>query len=143
MNLDQLSKQGGMLKLLLEQSRRWLVLDRKVKGVLPVNLHAHVQTACIDRGRLVLLAANNMAASRLKMILPQISPRLCALDEEIAEVAVKVVPKVPEPPKSNSLKLSPAALMHFDEAASRLQNKHPELAEALADLVGKHHFERK
>ena len=96
------------------------------------------QTACIEDGRLVLLAANNMAASRLKMILPSILPKLQALHDGIREVVVRVVPKPPPQPKTNSLRLSETALDSFDAAAAKLEGKHPELAAALAELVRKH-----
>ena len=69
MDLAQLGKRDRLLAGLLQQSQQWRKLDAKIKTVLPVNLHPHFQTACIEDGRLVLLAANNMAASRLKMIL--------------------------------------------------------------------------
>ncbi|MDU8023112.1 MAG: DUF721 domain-containing protein [Neisseria sp.] len=98
----------------------------------------HFQTACIEDGRLVLLAANNMAASRLKMILPAMLPKLQALHAGVREVVVRVVPKPPAQPKTNSLRLSEAALDSFDEAAAKLEGKHPELAAALAELVRKH-----
>lgn len=86
----------------------------------------------------MLLAANGMAASRLKMILPALVPQLQELNAGIRDVAVKVVPKPPAQPKVNSLNLSGAALESFDAAAAKLEDKHPELAAALAELVRKH-----
>lgn len=59
--------------------------------LLPANLHPHFQTACIEDGRLVLLAANNMAASRLKMIAPSVLPQLAGLDASIRSVSVRLV----------------------------------------------------
>ena len=56
----------------------------------------------------------------------------------IRDVVVKVVPKPPAQPKVNSLHLSGAALESFDAAAAKLEDKHPELAAALAELVRKH-----
>ena len=84
------------------------------------------------------MAANNMAASRLKMIVPSVLPQLASLDEAIRSVSVKVVPKPESRPKTNTLHLSKAALESFDSAAARLEKRHPELAEALAELVRKH-----
>ncbi|MDU6148675.1 MAG: DciA family protein, partial [Neisseria subflava] len=121
-----------------QQSQQWRKLDAKIKTVLPANLHPHFQTACVEDGRLVLLAANNMAASRLKMILPAMLPKLQTLHTGVREVVVRVVPKPPAQPKTNSLRLSEAALDSFDEAAAKLEGKHPELAAALAELVRKH-----
>ena len=138
MDLAQLGKRDHLLAGLLQQSQQWRKLDAKIKTVLPVNLHPHFQTACIEDGRLVLLAANNMAASRLKMILPAMLPKLQTLHAGVREVVVRVVPKPPVQPKTNSLRLSEAALDSFDEAAAKLEGKHPELAAALAELVRKH-----
>ena len=138
MNLEQLGKLDARLAGLLQQSQQWRRLDAAVKRILPANLHPHFQTACIEEGRLVLLAANGMAASRLKMILPALVPQLQDLNAGIRDVAVKVVPKPPAQPKVNSLHLSGAALESFDAAAAKLEDKHPELAAALAELVRKH-----
>ena len=85
-----------------------------------------------------MLATNNMAASRLGMILPAMLPKLQTLHAGVREVVVRVVPKPPTQPKTNSLRLSEAALNSFDEAAAKLEGKHPELAAALAELVCKH-----
>ena len=70
MNLDHLGKQDPHLANLLRSAHYWQRLDAQVKQILPANLRPHFQTACIDNGCLILLAANNMAASRLRMILP-------------------------------------------------------------------------
>ena len=137
-DLAQLGKRNHLLAGLLQQSQQWRKLDAKIKTVLPANLHPHFQTACVEDGRLVLLAANNMAASRLKMILPAMLPKLQTLHTGVREVVVRVVPKPPAQPKTNSLRLSEAALDSFDEAAAKLEGKHPEWAAALAELVRKH-----
>ena len=124
MNLEQLGKRDARLAGLLQQSQQWRRLDAAVKRILPANLHPHFQTACIEEGSLVMLAGNGMAASRLKA--------------EIRDVVIKVVPKPLAQPKVNSLHLSGAALESFDAAAAKLEDKHPELAAALAELVRKH-----
>ena len=138
MDLAQLGKRDHLLAGLLQQAQQWRKLDAKIKTVLPANLHPHFQTACVEDGRLVLLAANNMAASRLKMILPAMLPKLQTLHAGVREVVVRVVPKPSVQPKTNSLRLSEAALDSFDEAAAKLEGKYPELAAALAELVRKH-----
>ena len=138
MNLEHLGRQDSLLSELLKQAGKWRRLDAAVKKLLPPNLHPHFQTACIEDGGLILLAANNMAASRLKMIVPSVLPQLASLDEAIRSVSVKVVPKPESRPKTNTLHLSKAALESFDSAAARLEKRHPELAEALAELVRKH-----
>ena len=79
MDLAQLGKRDHLLAGLLQQSQQWRKLDAKIKTVLPANLHSSFSDACVEDGRLVLLAANNMAASRLKMILPAMLPKLQTL----------------------------------------------------------------
>lgn len=138
MNLEHLGRQDSLLSELLKQAGKWRRLDAAVKKLLPPNLHPHFQTACIEDGGLILLAANNMASSRLKMIVPSVLPQLTGLDAAIQSVSVKVVPKPESRPKTNTLHLSKAALESFDSAAARLEKRHPELAEALAELVRKH-----
>lgn len=96
-----------------------------------------VQTACIDNGCLILLAANNMAASRLRMILPGLLAQVQQLDHSIIEVRTKIVPKPPAAPRENRLRLSKTALDTLDDSAQQLQH-HPELAEALQRLVSRH-----
>ncbi len=134
MNLDQLGKRDHRLTGLLQQSQQWRRLDAQVKQILPANLRAHFQVACIEEGCLVLLAANNMAASRLRMIAPGLLPQLQTLDRRITQVRAKILPKPPEQPRQNRLRMSDAALEALSDSAERLQH-HPELAEALQQLV--------
>ena len=138
MNLEQLGKRDRQLESLLRQSQQWCKLDKEVKRILPANLRPHFQTACVSGGRLVLLAANSMAASRLKMILPALLPQLQKLRDDIDEVAVKNLPKMPEPKKENSLHLSETALASLEKAADGVRDRHPGLAEVLDKLAEKH-----
>ena len=110
MNLEQLGKR-----------------DRQLESLLRV-----------EGGRLVLLAANSMAASRLKMILPALLPQLRKFREDIEAVAVKTVPKIPEREKVNSLHLSETALENLGKTADRVRERHPELADVLERLAEKH-----
>ncbi|MCS4533377.1 DUF721 domain-containing protein [Neisseria montereyensis] len=137
MNLEKLARRNGGLLTLLQQSQQWQKLDRQIKQVLPANLRAHFQTACIEEGTLVLLANNNMAASRLRMITPGLLPKLQNLHPDIANVRIKTIPARPLPPRENHLKLSEAAIQSFRHSAKQLQH-HPKLAEALRELAEKH-----
>lgn len=139
MNLEQLGKRDRHLQVLLQQAQQWHRLDQEVKNILPANLRAHFQTACVENGRLVLLAANNMASSRLKMILPSLLPQLKLLRADIADVQVRVLPKPPKPERKNTLRLSEAALQSFEDTAAKLQERHPKLAERLEQLAKKHY----
>lgn len=137
MDLEKLGKQDGRLLGLLKQSQQWSRLDREVKQIMPANLRPHFQTACVEEGVLVLLAANNMALSRLRMIAPGLLPQLQNIRSDIREVRVKMVPKQPEPVRKNRLVLSEAAVEGFKRTAEQLE-RYPELAEALRKLAEKH-----
>ena len=145
MDLEKIGKRSGrgdhpdasaQLKFLLQGAQAWQQIDRLVKQELPANLHPYIQTACISEGCLVLLAANGMAASRAKMLVPGLLPRLQRHTDLIRDIKVKTVPKTPPPQKINKLELSPAALESFRQSAERLQH-HPKLAAALRNLVNK------
>lgn len=138
MDLDQLSRRDAMLSGLLERSRRWLRLDAEVKRIVPANLHPHFQTACIEHGVLILSAANNMAASRLKMILPSVLPQLMQIDGSIRDVSVRLVPKPPAQPRENSFRLSEGVLADLESTALKVEEENPALAQALAQLASKH-----
>ena len=133
MNLEQLGKRDRQLESLLRQSQQWRKLDGEIKRIMPANLRPHFQTACVEGGRLVLLAANSMAASRLKMILPALLPQLRKFREDIEAVAVKT-----EREKVNSLHLSETALENLGKTADRVRERHPELADVLERLAEKH-----
>lgn len=137
MDLNRLGGRDGHLLSLLQRSQQWRRLDAQVKAIMPANLRAHFQTACVENGVLVLLADNNMVSSRLRMVAPGLLPRLQALYPDIGGVRVKVLPKPPQTPRANSLKMSDAALEGFRRSAERLQH-HPELAQALRRLAEKH-----
>lgn len=138
MDLDQLGKGDKRLAGLLAQAQQWRRLDREIKKLLPPNLHGYAQVACIDaEGCLIILAANNMALSRLRMIAPGLLAKMQQADSRIAGVRVKAVPKPGRAAKENRLKLSRNALDALDDSAERLAH-HPELAAALRKLTDKH-----
>lgn len=140
MDLDQIgvrntgAAERSRLKSLIVQARYWQRLHGRVREILPANLRPYVQTACIEEGYLVLLATNNMAASRLKMLVPGLLPQLRQLDSRIERVRTRLVPQPPQTLRENRLQMSEAALEGFSRTAGQLQH-HPELAEALQKLV--------
>lgn len=138
MDLDQLSRRDGALSGLLGQVRKWQRLDGEVKRLVPANLHPHFQTACVENGVLVLAAANNMAASRLKMILPSVLPQLMQIDGSIRDVSVRLVPKPPAIPRENSFRLSDGILADLESTAKKVEESNPALAQVLARMASRH-----
>ena len=61
---------------LLQRSRYWQQLDAAAKRLLPANLHPHFRVACIEEGALIIHVSAPMAATRLKMLLPNLLPQL-------------------------------------------------------------------
>ena len=137
MDLEQLGKQDNRLNLLIARSHEWRKLDNLVKQILPSNLHNYVQVACVERGCLVLLVNNTMAASRLRMLIPALLPRLQNISHHISDVRTKLVPQTSPPPHKKQHHFSDYAIEQFSQSAEKLQH-HPELAATLKKLVNRH-----
>ena len=75
-----------------------------------------------------------MAATRLKMLLPNLLPQLQELDPSIVRIQIKTRPTNPEVPKSKNFHLSERALNSFEQTAEKVAH-HPKLAAALQKLV--------
>ena len=134
MQLDKLTAHDNRLKNLLHTSRYWLKLDADVKKLLPPNLHPHFRVVCIENNTLVLHVSAPMAATRLKMLLPALLPRLQQLDADIQAACIKMRPHNPESKCTKNFRISSQALNCFEQTANQL-NHHPELAEAMRQLV--------
>ncbi|MDO4879225.1 MAG: DciA family protein [Neisseria sp.] len=132
-------RENDRMRFLLQGVAAWKQLDREVRQILPANLHPHIRAACIDGGCLMLLAGNNMAASRVRMLLPSLVGRLRQAGIPVDSALVHIRPAPPAPPqRQNTLRLSEAALDSFDSAAQRLRQQHPGLAAAMSRLVAEH-----
>lgn len=131
MNLNRFGDHNQILNQLLQQSAHWRQLNRVLQQGLPSNLHAHFQAACVDEdGCLVVLAANSMAASRLRMMLPALLAQLRSVDERIDTVRVKIQPPPPKKPAFKHAPMSNGGREAFARSAEQLHH-HPELAKAL------------
>jgi len=75
-----------------------------------------------------------MAATRLKMLLPNLLPQLQELDPGIARIQIKTRPHNPAAAKSKNFHLSERALNSFEQTAEKVAH-HPKLAAALQNLV--------
>ena len=137
MDLEQLGKHDNRLNLLIARSQEWRKLDGLVKQILPSNLHDYVQVACVERGCLVLLVSHAMAASRMRMLIPALLPRLQKINHHISDVRTKLIPHTSPPPTPKPHQLSEHALEQFRQSAQKLQH-HPKLAAALTQLVNRH-----
>lgn len=134
MELDKFARDSVTLRHLLHQSQYFLLLDKRVKSLLPVNLHPYFKVACLQQGELILLANNGMAASRLKMMIPAILAEIQSFDEAIVQVKINVQPENPPVKKQKSCYLDDAVLVYFEETANKLAH-HPQLAQAIRNLV--------
>ncbi|MCP2039901.1 hypothetical protein L1281_000480 [Neisseria sp. HSC-16F19] len=135
MSLTPLLERNPVLKDLMRQAAYWRTLDARVKTLLPANLHAHFQVACIDEdGTLVLWVGHNMAASRLRMIVPVQLAQMQQLDERIRNVRIKIQPPQNRPAPAKQAKLSDTARNSCRETAAQLAH-HPKLAAALEKLA--------
>ena len=108
---------------LLHRSRYWQQLDAAAKRLLPANLHPHFRVACIEEGALIIHVSAPMAATRLKMLLPNLLPQLQELDPGIARIQIKTRPHNPAAAKSKNFHLSERALNSF---AAKFGQKQPQ-----------------
>lgn len=130
MNLNHFGDHNQILNQLLHQSAHWLQLNRVLKQYLPANLHSYFQAACVNNGCLIVFAANSMAASRLRMMLPALLTQLNKIDNTIQTVRVKIQPPQSKAPVFKHAPMSTGGRQTFAQAAQKLPH-HPELAAAL------------
>lgn len=138
MDLERISRRDSKLGALLLQTKRWRLLDDEIKKILPANLRLYCQVACVDdEGCLIILAANNMAKSRLRMMAPGMLAQFRAVDGQISGVRIKSAPKHSTAAKTNTLKLSVAALDALEDSSRRVAH-HSDLSAALRQVVDKY-----
>lgn len=117
---------GSTFQFLLAASQVWQTLDKAMKKQLPSNLHAYVQVACMENDELIVVATHNMAASRLKMLLPTLLPHLQTLHSDIKSIKVKLKPTEPPKKRVNPFRFPAGMAQQFLQTAQSSQN--PELA---------------
>lgn len=136
-DLDRLSSEDRLLNALIRQVRNWQQTEERLLAVLPPNLQQRCRAVRIrDGGILVLHAADNLAASRLRMIAPALVPKLQSIDSAIQSVHVTIRPPETVVEKTKQARLSHNAAKHCLAAADRL-SRHPDLADALRALAAK------
>lgn len=134
-DLNRLSRADCGLNSLIRRAQAWQASEQRILLLLPPNLRGRCRAVRVrEDGALVLHAADNLAASRLRMIAPALLPRLAQIDGHIRSVAVRVQPPEPEPEKHKQAHLSGRAAAECLRAAEQL-SAHPELAEALRRLA--------
>lgn len=136
MNLTSFGKKNPHLYHLLNQAEHWQKLDYHLKQMLPPLLQNHCQVACVRDGCLIILAHNNMAASRLRMVLPTLLAQLQAIDANIVSTRVKVQLLETSKPVIKHAVLSTVARRALADSAEAVSH-HPELAQALRRLSKK------
>ncbi|QMT31438.1 DUF721 domain-containing protein [Alysiella filiformis] len=137
MDLGQYAQTSPALRHLWQSTRYFIQLDERLKAILPANLREHCRVACVQNGVLVVFAKNNMAASRLKMMLPALLPQIQDLGDEIGKIDVKMLPETPKPPREKHCHFSPNVLDMFEHTAQQVAHA-PALAQALRNLVAQH-----
>ena len=134
MQLDPLISANSTLANLIHRAHYWQQLDTATKRLLPTNLHPHFRVVCIEDGTLIIHVTAPMAATRLKMLLPSLLPKLQEIDSHITRIQIKTRPSNPQTPKSKNFHLSDRALNSFEQTAEKVAH-HPKLAAALRKLV--------
>lgn len=137
MQLHQMLQTEPHLLGLIEQSKYFQSLDKQIKTWLPENLTAHFRVVCLSQGTLILHVSGSMAASRLKMLLPALLPRIQQLDNRILDCKVHVLPSNPPRKKVKTFHIPPSALAQFKQTAERVRH-HEDLHQAICQLIQHH-----
>ncbi len=137
-DLNRLSHEHRLLNQLIRRAQAWPAQERQLLAVLPPNLRQRCRAVRVreEDGTLVLHAADNLAASRLRMLAPALLGQWQQLDAGIRQVSVRLVPLEPVVEKHKQARLSRHAADECLRAAEAL-SAHPELAAALRRLAAK------
>jgi hypothetical protein len=114
------------------------MLKAALAECLPANLAAHCSVANLRNGNLVVFAANNALAAKLKLVAASLPEKITRHTRgkapQVTSVIVQVQPRpaAPQPPAKH-LKLSPGASRVLGEFSSQLPDS--ELKNAIASLA--------
>ena len=119
---------------LVRLSQYFNELDRRLKSWLPANLHAHFHVSCIEQQTLVLHADMPAMASRLKMMLPALLPKIQEINPHIRQIQVYLQPRniAPKAPVSRPSDLQVAQML--EQTAQKVAAS-PKLSQALQRLA--------
>ena len=112
---------------LVRLSQYFNELDRRLKSWLPANLHAHFHVSCIEQQTLVLHADMPAMASRLKMMLPALLPK-------IQQIQVYLQPRNIAPKAPVSRPSDPQVAQMLEQTAQKVVAS-PKLSQALHRLA--------
>lgn len=135
------SAQTSSVAHLLQQAKVWQQLDAALKKDVPISLQHHFKVVCIQKNTLFLYANSTMAASRLKMLAPNLLAKAQSIDDSVLHIKIKILPTQIKKEKKEQFQLNHHVLNAFEQTAHAL-NHQPKLAQALLQLVN-HQLERK
>jgi hypothetical protein len=131
-NLGALLSQPEGIASLMPQARRLIELRGILAAALPESLARSCSIANYRQGKVVIFAANNAVAAKLKLIGPTLLQHLSGRGVEITGLEVRVQPLEGDAqPVEKAAKLGESALQELD----RLWDKLPE--SGLKNAVGK------
>ena len=104
-----------------KEVRRLLAIQSDIRGALPAPLNSAVAVGSLNRGRLLLFAADNATASKLRHMLPRLLQALQRRAPDITALDLKVQVTDSYKPLRHKGKLMPAeAVAAFRTLAAQL-----------------------
>jgi hypothetical protein len=128
--------QPDAIASLMPQARRLIELREILAAALPESLARYCSIANYKQGRVVIFAANNAVAAKLKLLSPKLSEEFSRRAAEVTGLEVRVQPlNSPVQPIEKSAKLSTVAAGAISRLAEQLSDS--ELKTVLGRVAGR------
>ena len=122
------------LAAVTQHAERLIALQHLFEAIAPPLLAQSCRVANFKQGKLVLLAANNLLAAKLRQVVPTLSYEFCNRGWQVTAIQIAVQQSGDEPQTSRSVEpLAPAARAHLAELANQVSD--PRLRESLEHLL--------
>jgi hypothetical protein len=120
MNISRYLRTSAELAAVTEHAERLISLQLLFEAIAPPALAQHCRVANFKQGILVILAANNLLAAKLRQVLPSLADEFCYRGWKVTSIQVAVQDREKVLQMADSSPISPPAPLDPDTRA-RLQ----------------------
>jgi hypothetical protein len=134
MIISRYLKASPELAAIAQHAERLIALQHLFEAIAPPLLARSCRVANFKQGKLVLLAANNLLAAKLRQIVPSLTDEFCNRGWQVTAIHVAVQQSGDELQTARSVEpLAPAVRARLAEFAERVDD--PRLRESLEHLL--------
>src|SRR5271165_6558010 len=117
MNISRYLKTSADLAAITEHAERLISLQHLFAAIAPPALAQHCRVANLKQGILVIHAANNLIAAKLRQVLPSLADEFCYRGWQITSIQVAVQDRAKVLQTADSSPISPPAAIDADTRA--------------------------